>query len=77
MNDAVARSLRQGVFLSIIALVGLYLSAHSYLTIWTTLLLVVFMSLVEFFSCSKEGLTVAKFFLMHRVSGNGGGNGLK
>ncbi|MEK7459008.1 MAG: hypothetical protein AAB663_01235 [Patescibacteria group bacterium] len=56
VNDAVARSLRQGVFLSIIALVGLYLSAHSYLTIWTTLLLVVFMSLVEFFFlAAKKG----------------------
>ena len=56
VNDAVARSLRQGVFLSIIALVGLYMSEHSYLTIWTTLLLVVFMSLVEFFFlAAKKG----------------------
>lgn len=56
VNDAVARSLRQGVFLSIIALVGLYLSAHGYLTIWTTLLLVVFMSLIEFFFlAAKKG----------------------
>lgn len=49
VGDAVASSLRQGVFLSFLILVGLYLSAHGYLTIWTALLLVAFVTLVEFF----------------------------
>lgn len=49
VSDAVARSLRQAVFLSLLGLVALYLSAHGYLTMWTTLLLVVFVGLIEFF----------------------------
>lgn len=56
VGDAVARSLRQGVFLAVLALVALYLSAHGYLTIWTTLLLVAFVTLVEFFFlAAKKG----------------------
>lgn len=49
VGDAVARSLRQGVFLSVLVLVALFLSSHGFLTIWTALLLVVFVTLVEFF----------------------------
>ncbi len=49
VGDAVARSLRQGVFLSVLVLVTLYISAHGYLTIWTALLLVIFVTLIEFF----------------------------
>lgn len=56
VGDAVARSLRQGVFLSFLVLIGLYLSAQGYLTIWTALLLVAFMTLVEFFFlAAKKG----------------------
>lgn len=56
VGDAVARSLRQAVFLSILGMTALYLSAHGYLTIWTTLLLVAFMTLVEFFFlAAKKG----------------------
>lgn len=56
VGDAVARSLRQGVFLAFLALVALYLSAHGYLTIWTALLLVAFITLVEFFFlAAKKG----------------------
>lgn len=56
VGDAVARSLRQAVFLSVLGLVALYFSAHGYLTVWTTLLLVLCMTLVEFFFlASKKG----------------------
>lgn len=49
VGDAVARSLRQAAFLTLLVLIALYLSAHGYLTIWTVLLLVALVTLVEFF----------------------------
>ncbi|MBI1908023.1 hypothetical protein HYS28_01220 [Candidatus Uhrbacteria bacterium] len=46
---AVARSLRQGVFFAVLFLASLYLSSRDMLTIWTVVLLVLLVTLVEFF----------------------------
>ncbi len=54
VGDAVARSLRQGAFLAILVLVALLLSSHGYLRIWTTLLLVALVTLVEFFFVMRK-----------------------
>lgn len=45
----VARSLRQGIFFSVLLVVALSLSSHNMLTVWTVLLLVILVTLVEFF----------------------------
>lgn len=46
---AVARSLRQGVFFAILVLAALFLSSHGLLSALTALLLVLLLSVVEFF----------------------------
>lgn len=46
---AVARSLRQAVFFASLVLAALWLSARGILTVWTVLLLVILVTLVEFF----------------------------
>jgi hypothetical protein len=45
----VARSLRQGIFFAVLLVVALSLSSHGMLTVWTVLLLVILVTLVEFF----------------------------
>lgn len=45
----VARSLRQAIFLATLALVSLQLSSHGMLRLWTVLILVILVTLVEFF----------------------------
>lgn len=45
----VARSLRQGIFFSVLVVVSLSLSSQNMLTVWTVLLLVILVTLVEFF----------------------------
>lgn len=46
---AVARSLRQALFFAGLLLCSLYLSSHDMLTFWTVILLVLLVTLVEFF----------------------------
>lgn len=49
VGDAVARSLRQGVVLSAMLLIAMLLSSRNVLTLWTALLLVAVVTLIEFF----------------------------
>lgn len=49
VGTAVARSIRQGAFFSLLLLVALYLSSRGMLNTFTAVLLVVFVTMVEFF----------------------------
>ncbi len=49
VGQAVARSLRQAIFFAVLLLISLFLSARDLLTVWTVLLLVILVTLVEFF----------------------------
>lgn len=49
VGQAVARSLRQALFFTGLILCSLYLSAQGMLTFWTVMLLVLLVTLVEFF----------------------------
>ncbi|HCC83774.1 TPA: hypothetical protein DEP96_02910 [Candidatus Uhrbacteria bacterium] len=49
VGQAVARSLRQAIFFAGLLLISLFLSARDLLTVWTVLLLVILVTLVEFF----------------------------
>lgn len=54
VGHAVARSLRQGVFLSALLLISLYLSSRGMLTMLTAILLILLVTLVEFFFLASK-----------------------
>jgi ABC-type transport system involved in cytochrome bd biosynthesis fused ATPase/permease subunit len=49
VGQAVARSLRQAIFFAILLLISLFLSSRDLLTVWTVILLIILVTLVEFF----------------------------
>ncbi len=49
VSQAVARSLRQAIIFALLVLVSLFLSSRDLLTIWTVVLLIILVTLVEFF----------------------------
>lgn len=49
VGQAVARSLRQAVIFAVLLLTSLFLSSRDLLTVWTVLLLIILVTLVEFF----------------------------
>ncbi len=49
VGQAVARSLRQAVIFALLFLISLFLSSRDLLTVWTVLLLIILVTLVEFF----------------------------